>query len=120
MHSNFLRCSSPRRCSRPERSALLDTAAERSPGRNGSPDPYNRAATRRKLNSVSHVAELELPAVLTVRETCEALRISRATLWRMIGRGDLSVIRLGRPGAALRVPAAEVERILNPTRKDTP
>jgi excisionase family DNA binding protein len=55
----------------------------------------------------------ELPALLTPAEVCAALRISRATLYRMVARRDLEVVRLGRRGGAtLRVPARELERLV--------
>ena len=55
----------------------------------------------------------ELPALLTPAEVCATLRISRATLYRMVARGDIEVARLGRHGgAALRVPARELERLM--------
>jgi excisionase family DNA binding protein len=55
----------------------------------------------------------ELPALLTPAEVCAALRISRATLYRMVARQDIEVVRLGRgSGATLRVPARELERLL--------
>ena len=50
--------------------------------------------------------------LLTAREACEVLRISRSTLGRMVARGDLRVVRLGPVGTSLRVPAAELERVL--------
>jgi excisionase family DNA binding protein len=55
----------------------------------------------------------ELPTLLTPTEVCQALRISRSTLGRMIDRGDLHAIRLGRLGAAMRIQAAELERFLD-------
>lgn len=55
----------------------------------------------------------ELPALFTPPEVCAALRISRATLYRMVARQDIEVVRLGRgSGATLRVPARELERLL--------
>lgn len=53
----------------------------------------------------------QLPALLTPTEVCRALRISRSTLGRMVDRGDLAAIRLGRVGSALRIPASELERL---------
>jgi excisionase family DNA binding protein len=59
----------------------------------------------------------ELPALLTPAEVCAALRISRATLYRMVARGDIEVVRLGRgSGATLRVPARELERLVSARR----
>lgn len=55
----------------------------------------------------------ELPALLTPAEVCAALRISRATLYRMVARQDIEVVRLGRgSGATLRVPVRELERLV--------
>jgi excisionase family DNA binding protein len=60
-------------------------------------------------------AVAELPMLLTPTEVCRALRISRSTLGRMVDRGDLQVVRLGRPGAALRIPAQELQRLVDQT-----
>lgn len=56
----------------------------------------------------------ELSALLTPREAMAALRVSYATLRRMIDRGDLRAVRLGdHRGAPIRVPAAEIERLVD-------
>jgi excisionase family DNA binding protein len=58
-----------------------------------------------------------LPALLTPAEVCAALRISRATLYRMVARRDIEVVRLGRGnGATLRVPVRELERLVSARR----
>lgn len=55
-----------------------------------------------------------LPTLLTASETCDALRISRSTLGRLVARGDLRAVKLGNaPGAPLRFPVSELERILS-------
>ncbi|MBI2368920.1 MAG: helix-turn-helix domain-containing protein [Deltaproteobacteria bacterium] len=33
--------------------------------------------------------------LLTIRETCEKLRISRASLYRLVGRGELHLVKIG-------------------------
>ena len=58
------------------------------------------------------------PSLLTAREACDALRVSRSTLGRMIARGDLRAVRLGSPGTALRVPVTELERVLTVNTTD--
>lgn len=50
--------------------------------------------------------EVDLPC--TVDETAAALRISRASAYRLIEEGAIKAIRLGR---TLRVPRAEVRRL---------
>ncbi len=49
------------------------------------------------------------PLVLTVPEVAAALRISRNSAYEAIRRGEIRALRFGR---TLRVPAAEVERLL--------
>jgi excisionase family DNA binding protein len=45
------------------------------------------------------------PALLTIDEVCSMLRLSRRSVYRKIGAGELPVIRLGDgPSAHLRVP----------------
>lgn len=62
-----------------------------------------------------------LPALLTPAEVCAALRISRATLYRMVARQDIEVVRLGRgSGATLRVPVRELERLTSTGSSDHP
>ena len=56
----------------------------------------------------------ELPELATPREAMALLRVSYATLRRMIERGDLAAVRLGRPGSAVRIPVSELERLANP------
>ena len=61
----------------------------------------------------------ELPALLTPPEVCAALRISRATLYRMVARGDIEVVRLGRgSGATLRIPVSALEELLAGTEPE--
>jgi excisionase family DNA binding protein len=58
------------------------------------------------------VQPLSVPSLLTKAETAEALRISPATLDRMIRRGQVRVVRVGERG--VRVTVAELERLLVP------
>ncbi|MGH2450817.1 MAG: helix-turn-helix domain-containing protein [Candidatus Limnocylindria bacterium] len=54
-----------------------------------------------------------LDALLTPGEVCAALRISRATFYRYVQSGDLRAVRLGgKAGSTIRIPAAELERLL--------
>ena len=56
-----------------------------------------------------------VPALLTPDEVCSALRVSRATFYRMVERGDLDAVRLGgREGSGIRIPAACLSRLLAP------
>jgi len=36
------------------------------------------------------------PILLTIRETCETLRISRCTYYRILARGELRTVRVGK------------------------
>jgi excisionase family DNA binding protein len=50
---------------------------------------------------------------------CAALRISRATLYRMVASRDLEVVRLGRgSGATLRIPVSALEELLTGTEPE--
>ena len=51
-------------------------------------------------------------ALLTPTEASAALRVSRATLYRMVKRGDIEVVRLsGRDAATIRIPVRAIERL---------
>lgn len=52
----------------------------------------------------------DLPLVLTVDETANALRLGRSATYEAIHRGQIRAVRLGRK---LRVPRAELERLLS-------
>lgn len=41
------------------------------------------------------MANQPIPIFLTVKETCELLRVSKANLYNIINRGDLRTIKLG-------------------------
>lgn len=60
----------------------------------------------------------DLPRLLTPSEAREALRVSRSTLYRMVGRGELTAIRLGRPDGPIRIPFDELERLPRRTEED--
>lgn len=51
----------------------------------------------------------EWPTYMTVPEVAEILRVSKMTVYRMVHRGDIEAIRVGR---SFRIPAAEVRRVL--------
>jgi excisionase family DNA binding protein len=48
-------------------------------------------------------------ALLTVAQTAERLSLSRKTTYRKIAEGEIPAVRLGGPGAAVRVPTDELE-----------
>lgn len=48
------------------------------------------------------------PLAVTIDHAAEALGVSRATIYRLAGRGELRLVKLG---AATRVPVAELERL---------
>jgi excisionase family DNA binding protein len=51
----------------------------------------------------------EFPALLTVNEVARALRVHTVTVRRMIDRGDLRAVRAC---SAVRIPRAELDRLL--------
>jgi excisionase family DNA binding protein len=57
--------------------------------------------------------ELQLPLLLRPAEAQQVLRVSYATLRRMIADGRLRAVQLGGPGDSLRIPRVELERILS-------
>ena len=50
-----------------------------------------------------------MSTLLTLSEVEAELKLSRSTLLRAIGRGDLKPIRIGR---AVRIPSTEVDRFV--------
>ena len=53
-----------------------------------------------------------VPALLTVKETAAALRVSESTIWRRIS-GELAAKRLGMlHGSAVRIPVSELRLFL--------
>ena len=56
----------------------------------------------------------EPPTLLTVKEVAHDLRVSDATIHRRINDGTLHAVRLG---AVVRVPAAEITRLLEPSEQ---
>ena len=63
-------------------------------------------------------ATSETPALLLPAEAARLLRVTRATVYRLIERGDLRAVRIGDgPSARLRVPRDELERLLQPEAK---
>jgi excisionase family DNA binding protein len=53
--------------------------------------------------------------VLNAEETCDALRISRSTLWRLIRRGYLRQLKGFR---VVRIPETEIQRYLKQLEAD--
>jgi len=58
------------------------------------------------LASVS--APIDHPILMRVTEAAERLGVSRATLYGLIAKGEIRVVRLGR---SIRVPWQELERL---------
>lgn len=52
-----------------------------------------------------------LPRMLTVIEVAKRLRVSKMTIYRMIDRGEIEHVRIGR---IVRIPAAELIRLETP------
>ena len=57
----------------------------------------------------------DLPEFLTPQEICAYLRLGRATVYDLIRRGALPVVRFGR---VLRVPRAQLLRFINGNGKE--
>ena len=54
-------------------------------------------------------AQETVPALLTVNELAEALRLSPSAIYGAIEAGEIQALRVtSRPGASLRVPASEL------------
>lgn len=53
----------------------------------------------------------DLPAVLTVEEVADVLRIGRTAAYQAVKAGEIPSLRLGRK---IRVPRAALERLLEP------
>ena len=61
---------------------------------------------------------MAMPEVLKVSEAAEKLRVSRATIYAKVARGELGAWKLGDdPNSPLRIPAPELERFLQPRRR---
>lgn len=55
----------------------------------------------------------ELPCMLTVAEVAAALRVDASTVYRAVADGRVRAVRLGsKKASAVRIPRAELERIL--------
>ena len=49
------------------------------------------------------------PLVFTIAETAAKLRVHRATVYRLVRNGSLRAVKVGQ---SLRIPARELERLL--------
>jgi len=59
------------------------------------------------------------PPLLTVPELAAALRVHPASIYRRIQSGEIEARRLGAaPGGRLRIPATELDRLLEPVDID--
>jgi excisionase family DNA binding protein len=60
------------------------------------------------------------PELLTPAECARALRVSVATVYRAVKRGEIRAVKpTERKSGALRIPASEVDRLLEPTARAT-
>ncbi len=50
------------------------------------------------------------PEFLTVAEVADRFRVNQVTVYRMVERGQLAVVRFGVGRKGIRIPSAEVER----------
>ncbi len=72
----------------------------------------NRPRPDGKSNASSLTSVL-LPALLTVNQVAEALRLSKSKVYEMVASGDLEAYR---PGGRLRIAADAVARLLDRSR----
>lgn len=56
-----------------------------------------------------HTAVETRDAYLTAGEVAERLQVSRATIYRLIGNGQLPAFQLGGPGSTFRISERELE-----------
>ena len=70
------------------------------------------AEVRRRVAEAlaEHTAVPPVPKVLTVDESCGALRVSRSTLYGMIRSGEITPSKLTR---RILIPASEISRVLD-------
>ena len=72
--------------------------------------PRNRAST---VNAWVRDTVAGLPATVTTDEACEALRMSRRNLYRIVAAGKLHARKTAEAGSSrLLIPRAEIERYL--------
>lgn len=64
-------------------------------------------------SDASSLTSVLLPALLTVNQVAEALRLSRSKVYEMVASGDLEAYR---PGGRLRIAADAVARLLDRSR----
>jgi len=55
--------------------------------------------------------------LLTVPEVAELLRCKPLTVYRLVGRGEIASVKVGR---LIRIPAGVVERMVSHTRQEEP
>jgi len=72
----------------------------------------SRPRTDGKTDASSMTSVL-LPALLTVNQVAEALRLSKSKVYEMVASGDLEAYR---PGGRLRIAADAVARLLDRSR----
>jgi len=58
---------------------------------------------------------MDTKRLLTLGETSSALGVSHQTVRRMVARGELAFVRVGK--RLVRIPAAEVEHLLRAVRQ---
>ena len=59
-----------------------------------------------------------IPALVTPAEAAQALRVSVGSIYRAVRDGEIRAVRLtDKRRGALRIPASELERLLDPTRR---
>jgi excisionase family DNA binding protein len=59
-----------------------------------------------------------IPALLTPREVAAQLRLSEPSVYRLIRDGRLPAVRLGGPGASLRIRREELDAFTQPTQPE--
>ena len=97
---------------RPSRNPTGPAAAEPALGGDRSELPdwiRNRDLTAERTSGAAPLSPVITSHVLTMREVADVLRVSSRTVRRMIDRGELQAVRIGR---SVRVQRAAVEALL--------
>lgn len=56
-----------------------------------------------------------MPEIYTVREAAERLRVHPVTLRLWLAQGRVRGVQVGGAGSSWRIPASEIERLLEPS-----
>lgn len=72
----------------------------------------SRAGTPRRSRAAAVATPVDVGRLMTLTEVADRLAVSVRTLDRMIARGELRIVRLGRGRGVRRVAESEVVRLI--------